>query len=119
MGAHLQGGVQGRVDPAEVRVFWIALVAFPILWGLLFIVALFGFKFRWLVSFISSCNLCMAIYTTTFLFQLLVCIGLTLNGANLYGYIKCKAGLNKELSFAGLTNNFIREQVVQNVMNPP
>jgi hypothetical protein len=44
-----------------------------------------------------------------------VCIGLTLNGANLYGYIKCKAGLNKELSFAGLTNNFIREQVVQNV----
>jgi Eukaryotic protein of unknown function (DUF846) len=52
MGARLQGGVQGRVDPAEVRVFWIALVAFPILWGLLFIVALFGFKFRWLVSFI-------------------------------------------------------------------
>lgn len=49
MGARLQGAVQGRVDPAEVRVFWIALVAFPILWGLLFIVALFGFKFRWLV----------------------------------------------------------------------
>lgn len=50
MGARLQGAVQSRVDPAEVRVFWIALVAFPILWGLLFIVALFGLKFRWLVS---------------------------------------------------------------------
>ncbi|CAB3379230.1 Hypothetical predicted protein [Cloeon dipterum] len=40
---------KGRVDPGEVRVFWIALVAFPVLWALLFIVALFGFKFRWLV----------------------------------------------------------------------
>lgn len=44
-----------------------------------------------------------------------MCIGLSLNGANLYGYVKCKVGLNKEMSFAGLTNNFIREQVVQNV----
>jgi hypothetical protein len=44
-----------------------------------------------------------------------VCIGLSLNGANLYGYVKCKVGHNKELSFSGLTNNFIREQVVQNV----
>lgn len=76
MGARLQGAVQGRVDPAEVRVFWIALVAFPILWGLLFIVALFGFKFRWLVRFylilismafnlenfkFARCNLCLKI----------------------------------------------------------
>lgn len=56
-GRPLQGAVQGRVDPSEVRVFWIALVAFPILWGLLFIVALFGFKFRWLVSFLSDISL--------------------------------------------------------------
>ncbi|XP_059476748.1 uncharacterized Golgi apparatus membrane protein-like protein CG5021 isoform X2 [Neocloeon triangulifer] len=86
---------KGRVDPAEVRVFWIALVVFPVLWAFLFIIALFGFKFRWL---------------------LLVCIGLALNGANLYGYIKCKVGANKDLTLTGFTNTFIRQQVVQNVV---
>ncbi|XP_065348155.1 uncharacterized Golgi apparatus membrane protein-like protein CG5021 isoform X2 [Cloeon dipterum] len=86
---------KGRVDPGEVRVFWIALVAFPVLWALLFIVALFGFKFRWL---------------------LLVCIGLTLTGANLYGYVKCKVGGNKDVTFSGLTNNFMKQQVLQNVV---
>lgn len=41
---------QGRVNPHEQRIFWLALVLFPMMWGLLFMIALFGFKFKWLVS---------------------------------------------------------------------
>lgn len=40
---------QGRVSTREQRIFWLALVLFPMVWGLLFMVALFGFKFRWMV----------------------------------------------------------------------
>lgn len=41
---------QGRVSAQESRIFWLALVLFPMVWGLLFMFALFGFKFKWLVS---------------------------------------------------------------------
>lgn len=62
-----------RHNPRESRIFWLALIVIPVLWSFFFIVALFGLKFKWLV---------------------LVMIALTLSGANLHGYVKCKFGSN-------------------------
>lgn len=87
-----QGAQQNRINATEARIFWLALILCPLFWSILFIVALFGFKFKWL---------------------LLVCIAIVLNGANLYGYVKCKMGNDKNISAA--TSDFIRKQVIQNV----
>lgn len=64
------------------------------MWGIFFIAALFGLKFRWL---------------------LLVMIAIALNGANLYGYIKCNFGANKDLKSA--TTDFVRSQVLRNAVD--
>lgn len=39
-------------------------------------------------------------------------IALTLNGANLYGYVKCKFGTKENLS--SVTTDFVRTQIIQN-----
>ncbi|XP_057672470.1 uncharacterized Golgi apparatus membrane protein-like protein CG5021 [Diorhabda carinulata] len=85
---------QNRVNERESRIFWVALILTPLLWSLLFIVAIFGFEFRWL---------------------LLVTIALILSGSNLYGYIRCKVG-SKE-SMTSLTSDFLRKQVLQNAVS--
>ncbi|XP_018400845.1 PREDICTED: uncharacterized Golgi apparatus membrane protein-like protein CG5021 isoform X2 [Cyphomyrmex costatus] len=83
---------KNRINAAEARIFWLALILCPFFWSMLFIAALFGLKFKWL---------------------LLVCIAIVLNGANLYGYIKCKMGNDQNISTA--TSDFFRKQVLQNV----
>lgn len=71
-----------------------ALVLCPAVWAILFIIALFGFKFKWL---------------------LLVMIALALNGANLYGYVKCNFGASKDLRSA--TTDFVRSRVLKNAVD--
>ncbi|XP_015510951.1 uncharacterized Golgi apparatus membrane protein-like protein CG5021 isoform X3 [Neodiprion lecontei] len=83
---------KNRVSAAEARIFWLALILCPFAWSVFFMVALFSWSFKWL---------------------LLVCIAITLNGANLYGYIKCKMGNNQNISAA--TGDFFKKQVLNNV----
>lgn len=82
------------LNPHETRIFWMALVICPVVWAFFFIVALFGLKFRWL---------------------LLVLIALALNGANLYGYIKCSFGASAKLSTT--TTDFVKSQMLKNAVN--
>jgi len=92
-----KGELQNRINPSESRIFWIALIAGPVLWSLFFLIALLSFKFKWL---------------------LLVTIAEALNGANLYGYVKCKFGSgNKGIkeSLSSVSSGFLREQVLQNM----
>ncbi|KAF5305637.1 hypothetical protein FQR65_LT07718 [Abscondita terminalis] len=89
-----KGPSQNRINERESRIFWFALVLTPIVWCVLFLVALFGFKLKWL---------------------LLVIIALILNGANLYGYIKCKVGGSESLGT--VTSNFFRQQVLQSAVS--
>uniref|UniRef100_A0A1B6E0H6 Golgi apparatus membrane protein TVP23 homolog n=1 Tax=Clastoptera arizonana TaxID=38151 RepID=A0A1B6E0H6_9HEMI len=84
---------KNRINAAEARIFWIALMVAPAIWFLFFLLALLSFKFKWL---------------------LLVCIALTLNGANLYGYMKCKMG-NSDQSMSSTVGDFFRRQVLQNM----
>ncbi|XP_021932548.1 uncharacterized Golgi apparatus membrane protein-like protein CG5021 isoform X3 [Zootermopsis nevadensis] len=67
---------KNRINPYEAQIFWMALILCPVLWVLFFLIALIGLNFKWL---------------------LLICIAIVLNGANLYGYIKCKTGHGEKL----------------------
>jgi Eukaryotic protein of unknown function (DUF846) len=85
-----------KQNAREVRIFWTALIAAPALWGLFFLVALIGFKFKWL---------------------LLVMIALALNGANLHGYTRCKFGSGSSLKDA--TFGFAKKEVLKNLLSNP
>ncbi|XP_066994378.1 uncharacterized Golgi apparatus membrane protein-like protein CG5021 isoform X2 [Anabrus simplex] len=87
---------KNRVNPSEAQIFWLALILCPLLWVIFFLTALIGLSLTWL---------------------LLVCIALVLNGANLYGYIKCKMGSGQSLgsSISNATSDFFRKQVIQNM----
>ncbi|XP_023670828.1 Golgi apparatus membrane protein TVP23 homolog A-like [Paramormyrops kingsleyae] len=56
---------------AEARVFWLGLIICPIIWTAFFFSTLFSLKLKWLA---------------------LVIAGISLQAANLYGYIRCKVG---------------------------
>lgn len=109
---------QGRVNTREQRIFWLALVLFPMVWGLLFITALLTFKLSWVVSQLETRmmfakhfhSLCPSISL-----QVLVVIAIILNGANLYGYIKCNYGSNTNLNSAA--TDFVRKQVFRNAFD--
>lgn len=82
---------QARINANESRLFWLALILCPMTWSVFFIICLFGLRFKWM---------------------LLVMIALTLNGANLLGYIKCKFGAKENLTSA--TSDFVKKQIFQN-----
>ena len=75
----------------EARVFWVGLLVFPAIWTLLFIVAIFRFSFRWLI---------------------IDCIALSLNGANVYGYLRCRWGANLTGAAKGYANSFMVSTLV-------
>ncbi|KAF7269318.1 putative Golgi apparatus membrane protein-like protein CG5021 isoform X2 [Rhynchophorus ferrugineus] len=85
---------KNRINERESRIFWTALLLTPFIWGIFFLVALFGLKLKWM---------------------LVVLIALVLNGANLHGYIRCKVG-NKD-SLTTVTSEFIKKQVMSNAIN--
>ena len=87
-----------KIHAAESRVFWVGLMTFPIIWAVLFILALFRFNLRWLV---------------------VDCIALSLNGANVYGYLRCKLGKSSNITGAvsNYANGIFREQMMSNVSN--
>lgn len=84
---------KNRINVTEARIFWLALILAPALWALFFLIDLFTFKFRW---------------------SLLVCIALTLTGANLYGYLKCKVG-HSDQSLTTTISDFFRRQLFANM----
>ncbi|KAL1450474.1 hypothetical protein WDU94_002838 [Cyamophila willieti] len=66
---------KNRVNGTEARIFWTSLIVCQVMWCLFLLTSLFGFNFKWM---------------------LLVGIALTLNFANLYGYLRCKMGGNAD-----------------------
>ncbi|XP_014745401.1 PREDICTED: Golgi apparatus membrane protein TVP23 homolog A [Sturnus vulgaris] len=62
---------------AEARIFWLGLIICPVIWTTFFFSTLFSLKLKWLA---------------------LVIAGISLQTANLYGYIHCKLGGQKTIS---------------------
>jgi len=63
----------------ESRLFWITLIVFPIIWIFMLFSTIFGLKLQWLA---------------------VVIVALILNGANLFGYVRCKFSSRKEMGSA-------------------
>uniref|UniRef100_A0A8C9WFZ7 Golgi apparatus membrane protein TVP23 homolog n=1 Tax=Scleropages formosus TaxID=113540 RepID=A0A8C9WFZ7_SCLFO len=61
---------------SESRIFWLGLIVCPIIWVIFIFSALFSFSIKWLP---------------------IVIMGVVLQGANLYGYIRCKVGSRSNL----------------------
>ncbi|XP_058501156.1 Golgi apparatus membrane protein TVP23 homolog A-like [Solea solea] len=55
---------------AEERIFWLGLIVCPLIWTFFFFTSLFDLKIKWLCLVVAS---------------------ISLQGANLYGYLRCKA----------------------------
>ncbi|KAL1517571.1 hypothetical protein ABEB36_001316 [Hypothenemus hampei] len=89
-----KGSGQNRINERESKIFWTALILSPLIWGLFFFITLVTFNLKWM---------------------LVVLIALTLNGANLHGYIRCRVG-NKD-SLSTVTSDFLKKQVMQNAIN--
>ncbi|XP_072098274.1 Golgi apparatus membrane protein TVP23 homolog B [Mobula birostris] len=76
--ARKPSGTRKRVSSeAESKIFWLGLIICPIMWVIFVFSTFFSFKLKWLA---------------------VVIMGVTLQGSNLYGYIKCKIGSGKNLT---------------------
>lgn len=76
---------------SESRIFWLGLIVCPVIWVIFVFSALFSFKIKWLA---------------------VVIMGLVLQGANMYGYVRCKVGSKTELKSMA-TNYFGRQFLKQ------
>ncbi|KAM9124982.1 LOW QUALITY PROTEIN: Golgi apparatus membrane protein TVP23 homolog A [Pangshura tecta] len=74
----------------EARIFWLGLIICPVIWTVFFFSTLFSLKLKWLA---------------------LVIAGISLQAANLYGYIHCKLGGKKSIS--KVTSRFLSQQMFQ------
>ncbi|KFO20983.1 Protein FAM18A [Fukomys damarensis] len=77
---------------AEARIFWLGLIICPMIWIVFFFSTLFSLKLKWMA---------------------LVIAGISLQAANLYGYILCKMGGESDIS--KVTANFLSQTVFQTV----
>ncbi|EAW85177.1 hCG1655391 [Homo sapiens] len=77
---------------AEARIFWLGLIICPMIWIVFFFSTLFSLKLKWLA---------------------LVVAGISLQAANLYGYILCKMGGNSDIG--KVTASFLSQTVFQTV----
>ncbi|XP_060261868.1 Golgi apparatus membrane protein TVP23 homolog A isoform X1 [Ovis aries] len=75
---------------AEARVFWLGLIICPMIWIVFFFSSLFSLKLKWLA---------------------LVIAGISLQAANLYGYVLCKMGGESDVS--KITASFLSQTVFQ------
>uniref|UniRef100_H3B8P1 Golgi apparatus membrane protein TVP23 homolog n=1 Tax=Latimeria chalumnae TaxID=7897 RepID=H3B8P1_LATCH len=80
------------LSEAESRIFWLGLIACPIMWVIFAFSTLFSFKIKWLA---------------------VVIMGVVLQGANLYGYVKCKVGGKKTLT--SMATSYLGQQFLRQV----
>ncbi|NXL72683.1 TV23B protein, partial [Leptocoma aspasia] len=85
-----QGGKSS--SEAESRIFWLGLITCPMIWVIFAFSALFSFKVKWLA---------------------VVVMGVVLQGANLYGYIRCKVGSRKNLT--SMATSYLGKQFLRQV----
>lgn len=78
---------------AESRIFWVGLIVCPIFWIIFVFSTIFSFRIKWLA---------------------VVIMGLVLQWANLYGYIKCKVGGKSDLR--DMAKSYLSAQLFKQAM---
>uniref|UniRef100_A0A3B1JA66 Golgi apparatus membrane protein TVP23 homolog n=1 Tax=Astyanax mexicanus TaxID=7994 RepID=A0A3B1JA66_ASTMX len=82
----------GSGTEAEAQIFWLGLIICPLIWTAFFFTTLFSFKIKWLA---------------------LVVAGICLQAANLYGYLRCKAGEQEKVPKSA--SQYLGQQFIQKV----
>ncbi|KAF7668245.1 hypothetical protein LDENG_00024560 [Lucifuga dentata] len=87
--------IHGQNTPsrAESRIFWLGLIVCPIFWIIFAFSTIFSFKIKWLV---------------------VVIMGLVLQCANMYGYIRCKVGGKTNLK--KMASSYLGVQIFKQAM---
>lgn len=78
---------------ADSRIFWLGLIVCPIFWVVFVFSTIFSFKIKWLA---------------------VVIMGLVLQWANLYGYVRCKVGGQSNLR--SIAKNYLGVQLFKQAM---
>ncbi|XP_028267776.1 Golgi apparatus membrane protein TVP23 homolog B-like isoform X2 [Parambassis ranga] len=78
---------------ADAQVFWLGLILCPILWVFFVFSTVFSLKLRWLA---------------------VVIMGLVLQWANLYGYVRCKVGGQSTLT--NMAQSYLGVQILQQAL---
>jgi len=81
-------------NTAESRIFWLSLVGSEVVWFVFLFVSLVTFSIKWFM--VSG-------------------MGVTLNGANMYGYVRCKLGSGENISKAA--TQFLGRQVLGSMLS--
>ncbi|XP_056285426.1 Golgi apparatus membrane protein TVP23 homolog B isoform X13 [Pseudoliparis swirei] len=79
---------------SESRIFWVGLIVCPMLWVLFAFSTLFSFKIKWVP---------------------VVAMGVVLQGANLYGYVRCKLG--GKTSLKNMATNYFGRQFLKQTLS--
>ncbi|KAG9477107.1 hypothetical protein GDO78_002482, partial [Eleutherodactylus coqui] len=77
----------------EARIFWLGLIICPMIWTVFFFSTLFSLKLKWLA---------------------LVIAGISLQSANLYGYLHCKTGGQQNVGKTA--SRFLSQQLFQRTL---
>ncbi|XP_064181161.1 Golgi apparatus membrane protein TVP23 homolog B-like isoform X2 [Anguilla rostrata] len=91
-----KGSGKSPPSDAESRVFWLGLVVCPVIWVIFAFSTLFSFKIKWLA---------------------VVIMGVVLQGANLYGYVRCKVGARTSLR--NVATSYLGRQFFKQAMAKP
>ncbi|XP_033944572.1 Golgi apparatus membrane protein TVP23 homolog B [Pseudochaenichthys georgianus] len=78
---------------AESRIFWLGLIVCPLFWIVFVFSTIFSLKIKWLA---------------------VVIMGLVLQGANLYGYVRCKVGGKSNLR--NMAKNYFTVEIFKQAM---
>ncbi|KAM3859916.1 Golgi apparatus membrane protein TVP23 homolog B [Diretmus argenteus] len=89
-----KGTGKQQVLDSESRIFWLGLIVCPILWVIFAFSTLFSFRIKWLA---------------------VVIMGVVLQGANLYGYVRCKVG--SKTSFKNMATNYFGRQFLKQALS--
>ncbi|KAB5555897.1 hypothetical protein PHYPO_G00039390 [Pangasianodon hypophthalmus] len=79
---------------AEARIFWLGLIICPVLWIIFTFSTLFSFRIKWLA---------------------VVLMGVVLQSANLYGYVRCKVGTSSNLK--NMATNYLGQQFLRQAVS--
>uniref|UniRef100_A0A3P9N460 Golgi apparatus membrane protein TVP23 homolog n=1 Tax=Poecilia reticulata TaxID=8081 RepID=A0A3P9N460_POERE len=85
-------GKKNKISAAESRLFWLGLIVCPIFWVIFVFSTIFSFNIKWLV---------------------VVIMGLVLQWANLYGYVRCKVG--GKSSLRNMAKSYLSGQIFKQV----
>ncbi|XP_061731945.1 Golgi apparatus membrane protein TVP23 homolog B [Nerophis ophidion] len=89
-----KGTRSAHLSDSDSRIFWLGLIVCPLVWVLFAFSAIFQLKIKWLP---------------------VVLMGVVLQGANLYGYIKCKVGGKTDLK--NMATNYLGRQFLKQALS--